>query len=226
MTKLSTVKMTPLSGLVLLSLTWLALATTADTCWAQNRVDVLALPDLSAWDTEVFSGQTRYEVTHVDGKTAVKAVSEGTASGLVRHMRIDLNKTPYMHWSWKIDHVLSGVDEQQKSGDDYAARLYVVISGGLFFWRTRAISYVWASRQPAGQVWPNAFTSNATMVAVTSGATQAGQWVAQKRNVLQDIKQLLGLDKTHIDAVAIMSDTDNSGQSATAYYGNIYFSAE
>ena len=204
----------------------LPLMALCNTSLAENRINVLNVPDLSQWDTETFSGETSYEVTEIEGKAVIKAVSKGTASGLVRHVTIDLNKTPYMNWSWKIDNILKGVDETRKSGDDYAARVYVVISGGIFFWRTRAISYVWASEQPTGKVWPNAFTGNATMVAVTSGAAQVGQWVVEKRNVLQDIKNLLGIDKTEINAVAIMSDTDNSGQSATAYYGDIYFTAE
>jgi hypothetical protein len=196
-------------------------------CFAETTtVKVLTLPDISQWKSETFSGKTTYEVVNIDTRHAIKASSHQSASGLVRNMTIDLAKTPYMNWSWKIENVLTNADEQQKSGDDYAARVYVVISGGLLFWRTRAISYVWASRQPQHSHWPNAFTSNAIMVAVQSGSTLTGQWVMEKRNVLEDIKQLLGVDKTEIDAVAIMTDTDNSQQSATAYYGDIYFTAQ
>ena len=189
-------------------------------------VEVLTLPDLSQWETEVFSGETSYEVINIDNQPIIKASAEQSASGLVRKMKIDLSKTPYMNWSWKVDKVLENVDETQKSGDDYAARVYIVISGGLFFWRTRAISYAWASQQPKDSSWPNAFTDRAVMVAVESGPELSGQWVKEKRNILEDIQTLLGIDKTSIDAVAIMTDTDNSKQNATAYYGNIYFSAQ
>lgn len=196
------------------------------TCLAENRINVLTLPDLSQWEPKEFSGNTVYKVVDNDGKPVIKATSDGAASGLVRHIDIDLTKTPYMNWSWKVDNVLEGVKETRKSGDDYPARVYVVISGGFFFWRTRALSYVWASGQPKGNVWPSAFTDNATMTAVESGPEKVGQWIHEKRNILADIKNLLQLDKTEINAVAIMTDTDNSGQSATAYYGNIYFTAE
>ena len=191
-----------------------------------ETVNVLLLPDMSDWETEYFSGETSYELTKIDNIQAIKAISNESASGLVRRMEVDLTKTPYLNWSWKVDSSLDGVDETKKSGDDYAARVYVVISGGFFVWKTRAISYSWASKQPKDSSWPNAFVDKATMVAVESGQELAGQWVTEKRNVLEDISKLLGIDESHIDAVAIMTDTDNSKQSATAYYGNIYFTAE
>ena len=193
---------------------------------AVHTVHVLDLPNISDWKQERFSGETQYDVVTIDGKPYIKAVSKASASGLVREIDIDLTEAPYMNWSWKIDNILSDVDEKKKSGDDYPARVYVVISGGFFFWKTRAISYTWTSKEPKGSVWPNAFTDNATMVSMQSGDELLGQWVTEKRNVLEDIKNLLGIDATEINAVAIMTDTDNSKQSATAYYGNILFTEE
>lgn len=193
---------------------------------ASGTVNVLMLPDLSDWDTEKFSGETSYELVNIDDRRAIKAVSNSSASGMIREIKVDLTKTPYLNWSWRVDSTLDVLDETKKSGDDYAARVYVVISGGIFFWRTRAISYSWASVQPKGSNWPNAYSGNVIMVAVDSGQEYAGQWVTQKRNVLEDLKTLHGIDKTHIDAVAIMTDTDNSNKSATAYYGDIYFTQD
>ncbi len=191
-----------------------------------QTVNVLTLPDISDWDTKTFSGETSYQLVSIDGRQAIRAISHRSASGLVREIEVDLTKTPYLNWSWKIESTLDNVEETKKDGDDYVARVYVVMSGGLFFWRTRAINYVWASKQAKGSSWPNAFTDNVVMLAVDSGAEYAGQWITEKRNVLEDIKKLHGIDKTQIDAVAIMTDTDNSNKSATAYYGDIYFTAD
>lgn len=210
---------------VIIICAWLVLLSTV--CRAETTaIEVLKLPDISQWETENFAGKTSYEVINIDNQPAIKASAEQSASGLVRKMKIDLTQTPYMNWSWKVDNVLRDVNETQKGGDDYAARVYIVISGGVFFWRTRAISYAWSSQQPKESHWPNAFTDRAVMVAVESGPELSGQWVTEKRNILEDIKRLLGIDKTEIDAIAIMTDTDNSKQSATAYYGNIYFTAQ
>lgn len=193
----------------------------------ESIVKVLNLPDLKLWEPEVFKGVTKYETFFdEDGKAVLKADSNQSASGYVRKIKVNLKKTPYINWSWKVDNVLKDLDESTEEGDDYAARIYVVRSGGIFFWATKAVNYVWASDKARGANWPNAFTGNARMVAVESGDHLAGKWITEKRNVAEDFKTLFDIDVEEIDAVAIMTDTDNSKQSATAYYGDIYFSAE
>ena len=191
-----------------------------------NKVDVLSLPDISDWEKKVFSGVTSYELVNVDNRQALKAISNQSASCLVREIEVDLSRTPYMNWSWKVESILDNVDETQKSGDDYAVRVYVVISDGVFFWQIRALNYVWASGQARGSSWTNAFSDKATMLAVESGEDRVGEWVEVKRNVLDDIQNMVGIDASRVDAVAIMTDTDNSQQSLTAYYGDIFFTAE
>jgi len=193
-----------------------------------KRIEVgrFSAGDLTGWQEKVFLGKTDYRLVSNSGKTVLEAISNGAASGRFKEVHIDLTQTPVMHWSWRADNLLQGVDERSKGGDDYAARIYVVFSGGLFFWRTRAINYVWSSNQPPGTIWDNAFTAKAKMVAVQSGDARLHQWVAEKRNIAADYRKLFGKDIGTIDAVAIMTDTDNSGQHAVAYYGDIWFGAE
>ena len=124
-----------------------------------------------------------------------------------------------------MDNVYSGLDETRKDGDDYPARIYVAVSGGLRFWNTRALNYVWSSSRPVGSHWPNAFTANAQLLAVESGPKHLGQWRHYRRNLRDDWQQLFGEEIGEIDAVALMSDSDNGGQSADAWYGDIWFSA-
>ncbi|MFA6052688.1 MAG: DUF3047 domain-containing protein [Methylobacter sp.] len=182
---------------------------------------------LDQWESKEFKGRTHYQLTDLAGITVLKAESDGSASGLFKEQRIDLQKTPIMNWSWRIENRLGNINEQAKSGDDYAARVYVVVSGGLAFWRTRAIDYVWASTSPKGKIWPNAFAGNhAMMIALRSSADQTDIWYTEKRNILADLKQLVGEDIRYIDAVAVMTDTDNTHSKATAYYGDIYFSKD
>jgi len=189
------------------------------------RVPVLALPDLAQWDSREFSGLTRYNITTLEQQSVLRAVSNGSASGLFRKIKINLLETPYLHWSWRIENTFEGNDEKTREGDDYPARVYIIISGGLFFWRTRALNYVWSSHQSKGSYWPNAFTGKAIMLSVRSGKQQLNTWVTERRNVLQDIKKYLGKQNiTQVDAIAIMTDSDNTQTSATAYYGDIYFS--
>lgn len=195
---------------------------------ADQRVVIGAFSagDLAGWEDKRFLGETRYTIVEDGARCVLKAESRAVASGLYRRVQVDLEQTPYLHWSWKVRNTLGDIDETAKAGDDYAARVYVVFSGGLAFWRTHAVNYVWASRQPQGAAWPNAFTANARMIAMRSGEALIGQWVHERRNVREDYRRLFGRDVRYVDAVAVMTDTDNTGKSAIAWYGDIYFAAD
>jgi hypothetical protein len=207
-------------GVVLLAVS--ALALSADETVSIGR---FSAGDLKDWQSKSFQGETQYSLAEQDGRRALLADSRGTASARYREIRVDLNRTPWLNWSWRVDRVLSGVDERTKAGDDYPARVYVVVSGGAAFWKTRSLVYVWSSNQPVGASWHNAFTSNARVIAPRSGTQDAGRWVSEKRDIRADFRQVFGEDIDHIDAVALMTDSDNSGQNAMAWYGDIFFTA-
>jgi len=182
---------------------------------------------LDGWEQKSFKGETRYQLQTIDGVTALKADSHAAGSGLFKEQRIDLEKTPFLNWSWRIANRLNGINEQSKAGDDYAARVYVVVSGGLVFWRTKAINYVWASNTSKDSVWPNAFAGDhAMMLALRGLEAPLNTWFSEKRNVRADLQKLFGEDIHYIDAVALMTDTDNSKGQITAYYGDIWFSED
>lgn len=197
---------------------------------AENTGNKLVIGDFSSgsiehWESKAFKDETKYHLTQLDGTTVLKAESAQSASGLFKKQRIDLKKTPILNWRWRTENQLGNLNEQSKSGDDYTARIYVVVSGGFAFWDMRAINYVWASTSPKGKVWPNAYATDdsMTMIALRSSTDKTGNWYAEKRNILVDLKQFIGEDIDYIDAVAIMTDTDNSKGAAVAYYGDIYF---
>ena len=193
----------------------------------QHNVLNLSTEDLSEWESKEFAGVTQYDVVQLNGESVLKAFSQNAASGLVKEERIDLKKTPYLNWRWRTDNFLPGMDEKSKAGDDYVARVYVVVSGGAFFWRTHALNYVWSSNQAKGAFWPNAYAKdNAKMLALRAKEDGSSVWYTEKRNVLEDMKKYFGEDIQYIDAVAIMTDTDNGHGKATSYYGDIYFTAE
>ncbi len=214
-----TLKFIPLLTTVLLMSSLCAQAETI-------TVDHFSQHTLGDWEEKSFAGHTEYTLIQDLGHTVLKAHTSDAASGMFRKIDIDLNKTPYLNWSWKVESTFTGNNEQTKAGDDYPARIYVVVSGGLFFWKTRAINYVWSSNQAIGTQWDNAYTHNAKMIAVRSGDSETGQWLTQKRNIREDLKQLFGEKIDEINAIAIMSDSDNTHQSATAYYGDIFFSSK
>jgi hypothetical protein len=180
---------------------------------------------LNGWTSKSFKGTTEYSVVNEDGRSVVRAVSQAAASGLVKEIRFNPLQYRYLHWSWKINNTIKGGDEKTKAGDDYAARVYVVFPGR-FFWQMKALNYIWANQLPKGESIPNSFTSGAMMVAVESGPSLAGQWLNEERDILADYRRLFGVEPGEGEAIAIMTDTDNTGESATAWYGEIFLSTK
>lgn len=183
-------------------------------------VSQFALKGLADWSPKIFKGKTEYELVRENDRTFIKATSHGAASGLVREIEFNPAEYRHLHWSWKIDNTVVGGDERTKAGDDYAARLYIVFPGN-FFWQTRAINYIWANQLPKGDSIPNSYTARAMMVAVESGPSLAGRWVEEERDIWSDYKRLFGEEPKQAGAIAIMTDTDNTGNSAMAWYGEI-----
>ncbi len=201
--------------------------------WAKAELIVQPIGQFSAgtlhgWQEKKFKGFTQYDFVFDDNiqKKVLKATSQAGASGLFFESKIDLAATPWLNWSWRTDSLLKGINENEKNGDDFTARIYVVIDGGFFFWKTLALNYVWSSSHQQGEKWDNPYTANATMFAVASGAQELGRWQQYKRNVRDDLRTLVGKDMRYIDAIAIMTDTDNSGLQATTYFGDITFTSD
>jgi len=180
---------------------------------------------LDGWDEEVFSGETHYAIDQVEGGSVLRASSQSSASGLIRRQRIDLQQYPVLNWRWKVGNRLPPRDETTRNGDDYPVRLYVVVGGGLLFWRSKSLNYVWSRDVAKGSTWANAFAErNVVMLSLRDTRDATGVWHEEKRNVLEDIQRYLGNDIRYIVCIAIMTDTDNTESSAESFYGDIYFS--
>lgn len=202
-----------------------------------------ALPD--GWKPLTFKKiekHTAYKVVKDGDAVVVKAVSEASASGLTREIKINLKEYPVVQWRWKVANILKSGDVSKKEGDDYPARIYITFAydaGKVSFFKKAqfetvkliygqypplgAINYIWESKAPKGTVAPNPFTDQVKMIVVESGAERLNQWVSEERNVYEDYKKAFGEEPPMISGIAVMTDTDNTGESATAYYGDIVF---
>lgn len=180
----------------------------------------LATEGLDTWEHRIFQGHTRYTLVNERGRRAIKAASQGAASGLWKKIAVDPEKHPLLRFSWKVETLPMGADGRKKEGDDYAARVYVVFPG-FFPWQTKALCYVWAARQPVGAAFPSPYTENAWIVVLQSGPAKAGSWQRQEVDFRADFKRLFKESPPRVGAVAVMTDTDNTKSRATAYYGDI-----
>lgn len=180
---------------------------------------------IAAWPTRSFEGETRYSLVTQSGQRVLQARAAGQASAKYLEREIDLSETPYLSWCWKVLGVYDGLDETTKAGDDYPARVYVVDKTGLLPWQIEAVNYVWSSNRPVGSQWVNAFTDRAQLLALQSGDAKAGQWVAEVRNVRKDFAMLFDSQPKELVGVALMSDGDNAGGDATAWFSGLRFSS-
>jgi hypothetical protein len=172
----------------------------------------------------------------------IKARSEASASGLIRRLTIDPKQFPIVRWRWKAETIIRKATVHRKKGDDYPARIYITFEYDPdevgFFDRAKyeavkmvhgeypplaAVSYHWASNTAQGTMVPNPFTEEVMMFVVESGKENLGEWVTEERNVYEDYKKAFGKEPPMISGVVLMTDTDNTGESATAYYGDIQF---
>jgi|TARA_B110000238_G_C16125294_1_gene438944 hypothetical protein len=194
----------------------------------QNHVSVgeFSNMDLSEWDQKSFSGKTSYEINSQSELAYLYASADNSASALYKKVKVDLNTTPYLNWEWRVDNPLPEMNEQTKAGDDYSARVYVIVKRGFAPWKTKALNYVWSSQQSPRKSWPNAFTDKAMMISLRTSLDANQQWVSERVNVKLDFEKHFGIEVNSIDGVAIMVDTDNSGLQAAASFGDVYFSSK
>ena len=170
--------------------------------------------------------KTIYTVGTNDNGNFLKAIADNAASGLGKEVKIDLNKTPFINITWKIEKDLSGIKENTKKGHDYAARVFVIKKTGATPLSNRAINYVFSSNNEVGSNWPSPYTKKSIDNVLASTKKNLNEWITVKANVKNDFKKFHNLDVNELDGLAIMSDTDNSKMKSIAYFQNIYFSTD
>ena len=168
--------------------------------------------------------KTIYTVGSNENGNFLKAIANNAASGLGKEIKIDLNKTPIINITWKIEKDLTGIKENTKKGHDFAARVFVIKKTGATPLSNRAINYVFSSNSDIGKSWPSPYTKKSIDNVLASTKNDLNKWIKVKANVKEDFKKFHDLDVNELDGLAIMTDTDNSKMKSISYYQNIYFS--
>ena len=170
--------------------------------------------------------KTSYTVGSNENGNFLKAVADNAASGLGKQIKIDLNKTPFINITWKIEKDLRGIKENTKKGHDYAARVFAIKKTGATPLSNRAINYVFSSNSDVGENRPSPYTKKSIDNVLASTKDNLNEWVTVKANVKEDFKKFHDLDVNELDGLAIMADTDNSKMKSISYFQNIFFSAQ
>ena len=185
--------------------------------------------ELSALEIRKVRGadnKTSYTVGSNENGNYLKAEADNAASGLGKEIKIDLNKTPFINITWKIEKDLRGIKENTKKGHDYAARVFAIKKTGATPLSNRAINYVFSSNSEVGENRPSPYTKKSIDKVLATTKDNLNEWVTVKANVKEDFKKFHDLDVNELDGLAIMADTDNSKMKSISYFQNIYFSSD
>ncbi|WP_023648647.1 DUF3047 domain-containing protein [Candidatus Pelagibacter ubique] len=196
-----------------------------------DKINIFEFTDVELSELEVrkvrgADNKTEYSVGSNDNGNYLKAVADNAASGLGKKVKIDLNKTPIINITWKVEKDLAGIKENTKKGHDFAARIFVIKKTGATPLSNRAINYVFSSNNIVGFNSPSPYTKKSIDNVLATTKENLNKWVTVKANVKEDFKRFHNLDVDQLDGLAIMSDTDNSKMKTVTYYQNIYFSAD
>jgi len=198
---------------------------------ASSEIKVFEFTEVELSELEVrkvrgADNKTNYSIGSNENGNFLKAIADNAASGLGKELKIDLNKTPFINITWKIEKDLSGIKEDTKKGHDFAARVFVIKKTGATPLSNRAINYVFSSNNEIGFNSPSPYTKKSIDSVLSTTKNNLNEWVIVKANVKEDFKKFHNLDVKELDGLAIMSDTDNSKMKSIAYFQNIYFSAD
>ncbi len=184
------------------------------------------LSELNVRKVRGADSKTNYTLGNNENGNFILAVADNSASGLGKEVKINLNETPFLNITWKVEKDLPGLDENSKKGHDYAARVFVVKKTGATPLSNRAMNYVFSSNSDINTYHPSPFTKKSIDYVLSTTKKNLNEWVSTKVNVKDHFKKFHNLDLDEISGIAIMSDTDNSKLTSIAYYQNIYFSSK
>ena len=190
------------------------------------RVFEFTEDELKTLKTKKVKGETKWSLGSNDNGNFIRAEAEGVGSGLGKEVLINLNKTPFINITWKVEKDLSGIIENTKKGHDYAARVFVIKKTGATALSNRAVNYVFSSNNSINESWRSPYTKKSIDYVLSTTKDNLNKWVTVKANVKDHFKKLHNLEVNELNGVAIMTDTDNSKLKTISYYQNIYFPSE
>jgi len=195
-----------------------------------------------AWQVAGFKRPTEYRLVDHGGRAVVSAYAQGSASGLVYPVNVDLREYPFLHWRWMVPALIPSADNTRRQTEDSPVRVIVAFDGDksrlsfedrILFDQFRMITrqelpfatlvYIWENRLPKGTVIASAHTARIQMIVVESGGANLGRWPEYVRNVGEDYRRAFGEEPGPVRSVGIMTDADNTGEEASGYYGDIRF---
>jgi hypothetical protein len=195
--------------------------------------------DLEYWKPLHFpkiKKHTRYSVIEKGDKSYLIIESNSSASGIVFKKEFNVYEYPKVRWRWRVSNVYKKGNAKEKSGDDYPIRVYIIfkynpdnasfgqkIKYGLAkkiygeYPPHSSMNYIWANRLHKEIILTNRYTSGAKMIPLQAGGENAGKWIEQEIDIIEDYRKAFHADPPSTGSLAIMNDSDNTGESSVSY---------
>ncbi len=194
---------------------------------------------LDNWEPVLFpkiENHTTYEIEGRETGSVLKTRSSGSASGIRYRDEFDVYDCPRLRWRWRVENVYRGGDARRKSGDDYPLQVYIMfkydpdrasfgesMTYGLAklvygaYPPHSSLKYIWASRTHERKVYPSAYTDRVRMIIMRSGAAEVGTWLEEDVDIVTDYERAFGEKPPATASIAVMNDSDNTGEAAVSY---------
>ncbi len=183
---------------------------------------------------------TQYRLVKENNKTVVYARAHAASSGLMQKVSIDPATQPWLNWRWRIGNLIESADNYQRHAEDSPARIILGFDGNkdtlpfadqVLFETAKVLTgddlpyatlmYVWENKAPVGTVIDNTRTGRIKMIVAASGPQGVGEWRNLTRNIAEDFEKAFGEKPGRLIGVGIMTDTDNTGETVDAWYGDL-----
>lgn len=228
-------------AIVLLSILLLSITKShAQSPQAFSEIEALSESLWTALTFKSIAEKTTYQLTDMAGNRVMYAKTQNSASALITKLHINPEERLNIKWRWKVSNIFQAGDAKIKSGDDYPARIYIAFAfdpeSASFMEKLKykaanamtedtlpgsVLNYIWANKLPAGEIITNPYSEQTRMIAVQSGEAELGQWVSNSQDIVADYQAAFGRLPPPVIAIGIMSDSDDTGETAEAWYGDI-----
>jgi hypothetical protein len=239
-------RLKPLSYLIIIIVAFVAIVSISVSAQENTillRDDFISLKNWKPLNFPSIKRHSKYSIIHEGKNSYLKAESNASASGISFKKEFHVFDYPKIRWRWKISNTYAKGNAKVKAGDDYPIRIYITFKydpkKASFGKRVRydivksihgeyppdsSLNYIWANRQHEDSVLVSAYADESMMIILESGAELAETWVNEEVNIIEDYRKAFGSDPPSVASLAIMNDSDNTGESAVSYidYIEIY----
>ena len=199
-------------------------------------------PGSDGWQEVLIPGKraTEYTWELFDGRRAIAARSEGSASMMRRKVNVAPDRLAGIAFSWQVTELMAGAHVGYSDAEDAPARVLLAFAGDvstlpartrMMFELAQALTgeappyatlmYVWDAKAPVDSVIVNPRTDRIRKIVVDSGPTELKRWREHRRDVAADFRRAFGEEPGPLVAIAVMTDSDNTRSRSRAWYGPI-----